>query len=160
MNSTSIIIGIGFIVLFIVPLAYLSTAGSRRKKKLIAQLSSLASENSCKISDMDQWKKSCIGIDMENKKLFHTTKNEKLVLDLLNVAKCKLNSPNNSKMDKNTKIELVFTLNNPADKIIKIEFFDTLVDTYIVDEDMQIPDKWLNIVNSLINSNVKAMELS
>jgi hypothetical protein len=160
MNSTSIIIGIGFLVLFIVPLAYLTTAGSRKKKKLIAGLSALASENSCKISDMDQWKKSCIGIDMENKKIFYLSKNEKLVVDLKNVAKCNLNNPNNSKKDKNSKIELEFTLKSPSDKILKIEFFDTVIDTYIVDEDMQIPYKWHNTINSLINSNVKAMELS
>ena len=155
MDKTSILIGIGFIALFVIPLLLLSNSGKNKKKKLTLMLRSQAKETGRSILLFDLWKTSCIGIDNKEEIIYCVSKSNgnfnKMEIDLKTVSKCILSgynrSENNSRSKSNTKIELQFKFQNP-ENIKSIEFFDTKVDTFITDDDFRIPEKWLNIVNS------------
>jgi hypothetical protein len=160
MNTTAIIIGLGFLAMFIIPLIYISNAGNNKKKKYHKLLSEFAAEHSCKIEEYDQWKNSCIGLDLFKKKIFYISKQDKELkktqINLNDISKCKLSGINYANINQaNTIIELNFAFLDANANSVKLEFFNTAVDTFIVEDDLKLPEKWLSIVNLQLESKVK-----
>ena len=75
MDLSIAIIGLIIGALIILPTVYIANIGNYKKKKLHRALKELAESQSCKISEYDHWKDSCIGIDKEKRRLFHIVKN-------------------------------------------------------------------------------------
>jgi hypothetical protein len=159
MNITVTIIGFGFLALFIIPLVLISKAGKNKKKKFFRLLTSYAEENSDTITEYDHWKNSSIGIDSAKKRVYFISKKANRLIKedikLSDFSKCKLSGINLSNLNQpDTKIELVFKAKN-SDNNVKIEFFDTSVDTFIVEDDLKLPEKWLNLVNTELDNLTK-----
>jgi hypothetical protein len=157
MNTTTTIIGIVAIALFVIPLLILSNWGKKRRKQLIKYLSLYAAEQSGNLDEYDNWKNSIIGIDFANKKVYHLSKQageiKKTFIHLPEVSKCKLTGINPSNLNQaNTKIQLEFTFRNSMQSEAKIQFFNTEFDTFIVEEDLKLPEKWLSIVNTELDN--------
>jgi hypothetical protein len=152
MNITTTIIGIGALALFVIPLLILSNLGKNRRKKLVNQLSMYAAEQSGNLHEYDHWKNSIIGIDLANKKVYYLSKQngelKKILIPLNDVQKCKLTGINPLNLNQaDTQIQLEFSYRDPKQSDAKIQFFNTKVDTFIVEDDLKLPQKWLSIVN-------------
>lgn len=167
MNVTIIIIGLAILGVFIVPTVYISYSASRKKKKFLSLITEFAENQSCKISDYDQWKDSCIGIDRDKHKIFYISKNSgnlvKTEISLQDVAKCKLKGVNmtgNTISDSHKAIDeivLCYNFKDPDKKDISVEYFKISTDFTIVDDDLKLAEKWLKIsqtnMSNLLNKS-------
>jgi hypothetical protein len=155
MNLTVTIIGLVIIGSFVLFAVSLSMIRDRNKKKFLSLITEFAESQSCKISDYDQWKDSCIGIDGNQHKIFYISKRSgnlvKTEINLKDVAKCKLEGVN---MTGNTisnshlsidEIVLSFSYSTADKDDTKVEFFRRSTDFTIVNEDIKRAEKWFKI---------------
>jgi len=165
MDLTIIIIGVAILAAFIVPTVLISNASKNKKKRFSRLITDFAGSKSSKISEYDQWKDSCIGIDREKGKIFHVQKKngnvQKIEIDLSEVSKCKLTGVNmTGNLISNThksidEIALCFGYREAVKPETSIEFFNLNTDFTIVDQDLKLAEKWLRIVNSELANSMK-----
>ena len=161
MNISSIIICLVVLGMILLPIVYIANINNFRKKKLYRVLTELAESKSCKISEYDYWKDSCIGIDKEKSKLFHVIKKtdslKKIEINLHDILKCNLSGINTDTKNYNRlkaidKIELCFSYRDNGKPETAIEYYNHSTDYNIVENDIKLAEKWLKIVkSSLVN---------
>ena len=159
MDLSTTIIALVVLSLIILPIVYIANIGNYKKKKLYRALTELADSQSCKISEYDHWKDSCIGIDKEKRRLFHIVKNSnnltKIEISLQEVQKCNLVGINMDTKNYNTrksidKIELCLSYQDAIKPETKIEYYNHSTDYNIVEQDIKLAEKWFKIVKSNI----------
>ena len=69
MDTSTTIIGLVILALFVIPVMLLSRSGKNKSKRLLNDLKSEALNNELVISDCDSWNESALGIDEQNNKI-------------------------------------------------------------------------------------------
>lgn len=143
---------------------YLYIRNRRREKGIFKVLHSFAAEHNSTITSSDHWADTLIGIDQDNaKKLFfirsannHTIKE---VINLWEVRSCRLASTARSvTFDRQAvrvvdRIELIFTFIDSARNEVALEFYNNDYDSLTLTGELQLAQKWLEIVNGILVSN-------
>lgn len=135
----------------------------KMKKQTLSVLQAFAKENNSEISTYDTWDKTLIGIDdKEENKLFFIRsipENEiRKVIILSDVLECKIaKTARNVSFKKETvhvidKIELVLSLGNKKPNV-SLEFYNTDYDHLTLSGELQLAEKWLEIVKKSILKN-------
>jgi hypothetical protein len=151
-----------FIILSIV--AIIMIAIKRSEKRAISALNFFANENNSKISKYDEWDKTLIGIDdIENFLLFFIRSasgiETRQVIRLSEVMDCRIlkTSRNEKYHDESVnvtdQIQLVFSFHNKQKQNVSLEFYNTEYDRLNLTGELQLAEKWMNIVRSILSKN-------
>jgi hypothetical protein len=144
--------------------AYFYIRNRRREKSIYTVLHSFAKENNSTVTSSDHWANTLIGIDqMEAKKLFfiRTANNHSIkeVINLSEVRNCRLaNIARTVTYDKQKvhvvdRIELIFSFLDSGRPEITLEFYNNDYDSLTLTGELQLAQKWLEIVNGIVVSN-------
>jgi hypothetical protein len=161
MDFSTIFVSLLVLGAFLVPPVYIYFKRKNRTKKFQDMMNKLAESQSCKVSEYDQWKKSCVGLDKNNHKLFYLKQNSKKIhseiTNLNEILKCKItgiNASSNGSAQNNgsiEKLDLCLTYKDNNKENYLINFFDAEKDFIVDDDDIKLTEKW----NKLINSELK-----
>ncbi|MCF8381029.1 MAG: hypothetical protein K9H49_15755 [Bacteroidales bacterium] len=159
------IISWSIVILTTISLIYYFKIRNRRKEqKIFSVLQSYANEYNCIITNYDHWYNCQIGMsDTNPEKLFfiRTINNEefKTILNLSEVLSCRLvKQERHVQIEKEVssvidRIEIVFSYKDKHKKDIALEFYNSEYDQLTIWRELELAQKWLGIVKSVIVTN-------
>jgi len=160
MNFEDLIFLMVMLVLILIPIVIINRKKKKREKQFLQSLFGLAEKSDCKITSYDRWSDTAIGIDKPSKKIFFFRKSSKNELgtevDLLQVRKCRfvnthrIVSLNESQHKVIEKLELVFAFTDVRIPEQTLEFYNAQYDSLSLRGEIQLGEKWEDIVNSTI----------
>jgi hypothetical protein len=163
MDKSATIIGLGIVVLTVLPFIIYNVYKKIRKRKFMNDFIKMSENAKLSCSQREVWKNCyAIGIDSDSKKLFYFNKKEDkedgILIDLSGVEKCRLVATDRhvksqySINDKTNRIELVLTYSNSGvpEKVLELyknaEFMPST-------DDIAHVENWLSIINSNLKSS-------
>lgn len=162
MDITSSIIGIGLLLLFVIPIVLLNRRGKKTEQLFKNKLFSQAEKDSCEINEFEIWNNAAIGLDSNSSKLFFLKKvaykDEYENMDLKEVSTCQLRNTNenfNSKDGQQTiieKLELIFSFKGHGKDPKSIVLYDRDLDNLNLNGEVQIAQKWHGILTKELES--------
>lgn len=144
-------------------IVYIRVRNNNRDKKNLAPLRSFARENNSEISQSDSWENVLIGIDgKEINKLFFIRKKPgngiRELINLSEVSSCRMYK-SERKLRENKeivnvidRIELIFTFYNHKPEL-SLELYNNDYDHLTLMGELQLAQKWTDIIKSVIGSN-------
>lgn len=157
-------VGIVLISLGILPFVIMRNNQNKRLKGIIAELNNLAVAKGCKISMLDTWNYSAIGIDVNRKMLFYSrlsnNQQKTHVIDLNNYVQAQINHVSRTLKSKNgtdkvtDKLELVLFPKSKPDQEIRLEFYRQNCDLRLTKE-LKLIQKWDLEINNLTHALLK-----
>ena len=157
-----IIFGLSILIIIALAVVILNSNKKNKKKQFIKLLYDFAEKSNCKISEHDLWNNTLIGIDNDRYKLFfirmsgeNAVKNE---IDLQGIQKSRvINSNRVVTLKEGThtvtdKIELALTSPDVKTGDTILEFYNTNRDNLFLNGELQLTEKWAEIVNANIAS--------
>jgi len=162
MENSSVLMGIGLLILFVGPIIYMIIAHAAKEKKTIKLLNTLATQHQMKLDQIEVTNSLLLGLDSSSKKFLvidpkdHTKYD---VIDLKNVSQSLLSKSghqqkigNKSKMAL-THIGLDLLKSNSKEKIKEVVFYDE-DDNDSMDADAQlfIANKWDNLIRKNLSA--------
>ncbi|WP_017730776.1 PH domain-containing protein [Nafulsella turpanensis] len=154
MDLGSVIIALVLLALCIVPFIYYSGVQKKKKKNFSKELINLAEQQNVKFSQYEVWSHYYgIGIDTSTNRLFYFKKREdkeqKAFIDLSEVEKCRVNNVNRMVNDNKIidRLELVFKFRDSKMPEKALEFYNK-EESMSLHEELQLSEKWANIINS------------
>ena len=164
MDSESAIFILMMVLACIIPIAIINKKKKNKERQFLQTLFDLAEKNNCKITDHDRWGNTAIGIDQKAGKLFFIRKtsdgDSSKEVDLYEVKKCRFVNTSRivnlkeSNQKVIEKLELVFTLSDPKKSEIILEFYNSIYDSLSLRGEIQLGEKWSEIVNAKISKLV------
>jgi ABC-type glycerol-3-phosphate transport system permease component len=156
-SGTIIMIGM-VLLIFVIPTIWIYLISIKNEKLFKKKLFNFAETSNCKISELDFWKKSVIGIDKTLHRLFYikTVNSEeyKKEIDLTEIQKCRVLNASRSMNNKDgnyttvDKLELIFTYRDKTRPELALEFYNAIHDSLSLSGEVQLIEKWSLIVNS------------
>ena len=160
MKLSIALITIASIVFFILPIVYLTRRGKKREKRFLQELSNMAFQNNCTISEQEYFGHTAIGVDKKSHMLFFTRKtpgNDILnEVNLSEIQRCQIINTRHSvspKKDSHSiteRIILALTYRDKNKSEINLEIYNVDFDNLIMSGEMQIAEKWSRIINENI----------
>ncbi|MBE0654817.1 MAG: hypothetical protein IH594_13530 [Bacteroidales bacterium] len=159
MDPVSIIIGIFFLALFIVPFIIMSRKGKKSEKQLLQTLAGIAEQHKCKLSQHEISGDFGIGLDEKKNFVFfckNTTGQEtRQAIDLAGIQLCRLIKSSrtvNSKEGKHEVIErlelgLIPTAKDRPE--VRLEFFNAETGRQLNGE-LQSVENWSTRINARV----------
>lgn len=162
MENSSVLLGIGLLILFVGPILYMIIAHAAKEKKTLKLLNNLAAKHHMKLDQIEVTNSLLLGLDSNSKKFLvidpkDHTKYE--VIDLKNVGQSLVSKSghqqkvgNKSKMAL-THIGLELLKNNSKEKMKEVIFYDE-DDNDSMDADAQlfIANKWDNLIRKSLSA--------
>lgn len=156
---TTILFSVLLIVIVLV-IVLLNWKRKKEKKKLLQTLSALAEKSNCKITEYELWIKGLIGIDQNAHHLFFMKKtdNDELwqEINLMEIQKCRIGNTNRivsykeSNQTVTEKVELILVNSDPKKPDVSLEFYNSSFDNLTLNGEIQLTEKWSEIVNKNI----------
>lgn len=155
------IVGLIFLIALILIIIMVISKNKNSKKQILQTLFSLAEKSNSKISEHDIWNNSLIGIDKDSHKLFFIREMAgngiSEAIDLSEIQKGRVVHSNRIVTTKESshtvtdKIALVLTLSDPKKPDLELEFYNTNRDNLFLNGELQLAEKWAEIVNNNIS---------
>jgi hypothetical protein len=144
--------------------AIIRIVNKNKEKRTKSALNFFANENNSKISNYDNWNKTLIGIDdIENFLLFFIRSasgiETRQIIRLSEVKDCRIlkTSRNEKYHDESVnvtdQIQLVFSFHNKQKQDVSLEFYNTEYDRLNLTGELQLAEKWMNFVRSILSKN-------
>ncbi len=160
MESYSLIIGVIFIILCIIPVWLFQRTQTRALRKLRRTFKQAMSKNDLSIIQSELWDNTYgIGVDDVKERLLYVRKmNESddiCVIDLTGIDKCSIQKKTHSASTGKSNysivdtLNLVLTYNNAEKQADVLEFYDESKKLQMNGEEILV-EKWKNIINSHI----------
>jgi len=158
MELYSVIIGLVFIALFILPIWYFQRSQNKAGSYLSGLFKKVASDSELSISQFDEW---CniysIGFDEKHNKLLYlkhsSSGDQKQLIDLSTIAKCsiekKIRNVSNGKHQSREvdNIKLVLIRQDAAHTQLALEFYDKAVSA-LLNGELTLVEKWQSLIES------------
>ena len=159
--NLNIIIGWSMVALVIVGvIVFIKLRNKNRERKKLEPLLSFAKENNTEISHFDSWDKTLIGVDNKESESIYFIRNipgnlirEKIILSevsgckmLITERKVKYNKEAVKVIDR---IDLIFSFCNHRPEL-KLEFYNTEYDKLTITAELQLAQKWIDILKTKI----------
>jgi hypothetical protein len=161
MNLGTTIFILVLILSIALPILFVNRKKRQKEKQFIQMLSDLAENDKCIISEYDLWNNKIIGIDPQAHKLFFIKKmtetTETKVINLLEIKKCKVVNTNRNIISKDSsqnvidKLEITFSYPDQKSTDTILEFYSTDCDSLIINKELQLIEKWSDIVEKNIS---------
>lgn len=148
------IFGLLALACFIVPVIYLQRRGKQEKKRFLKDFLQLAQQQELNLSMHDFWNHSyAIGLDSVKNKLFYLKKREgveqKVVFDLAEIETCRFinanRTINGSRVTDRLSLEFAFLKSGLPVKILE---FYTKEESMAVHDEIELAEKWMNLISS------------
>lgn len=148
-NISTALVGVGILVLCLIPILWLHWSSKQANKKLQLQFEDAAKQAGVNVSTSETWNKMySIGIDEASKKLFYTKLNghglKSTAIDLRNMKSCaitkEMDGPNLE------KIHLAIQFKNEPQQ--KLEFYDSDI-LPSISEEYLLAEKWIQTIENL-----------
>ncbi|MDP4221988.1 MAG: hypothetical protein Q8868_01635 [Bacteroidota bacterium] len=133
MSTSSTIIGLALLFLFILPVVVMARSGKAKKKRMLNDLMSEALKNSASITESDSWDDSALGLDTQNKKIVYIIEkgsDKKASIFSLSELKSfrttpdmKNNNGQKPNLENANNMSLIFSFKDPAKSEINISFY-------------------------------------
>lgn len=162
MNTNIIIIGIGSILLFVVPFILFAVHQRTKDKRAMAGFMNEALKLNAKLSTTEQWNSAyCIGVDANGRKLYYRRTNdykpETVLVDLNDISKCRVANTSHFVKTKSEKISIIDTISlvlenkNTSKPAISLEVYNVRnASNANISSEQEIATKWETIVNDLL----------
>jgi len=158
MESYSVVIGLVFISIFILPIWYFQRSQNKAERYLSKLFKQVASTNELSITQSDEWHNMySIGFDEQRNKLLYlkhsSSGDQKQVIDLSTIAKCsiekKIRNVSNGKHQSRQvdNIKLVLTKQDAAHAQLALEFYDES-ESALLKGELTLVEKWQNLIES------------
>lgn len=148
MDTISMIIGIGFLVLFTLPFLLIRISNAKKERLLVAYFRELTEKNNVVISDFDCWnKRYVIGLDTNKKAVSYLRLFEKVeVFEIILLSEVKSVQGNRiystlTNEELIDKLELMIDLNNG--RSVCLEFYNRETSNGL-SEEIRLLEKWQN----------------
>lgn len=135
---------------------------TKKQKEFLKPLFELAIKNNSSISDFDKWNNKVIGIDKNEKNIYYLEKSKieekNHTISLEEIQKCKIYDTNRLVKYNNTsqkvveKLELGILFKDASKPELIIEFFNTKETNFVLTIELQLIQKWFDIINNHIKS--------
>jgi len=161
MDSGTLISGGTFIFFCIILFVVINRNKQKREKQFLLPLYALAEKDNCKISKFDIWNNSVIGIDEVRNFVFvikKTIDNETSQrINLAEIQRCRLieasriTGPKEGNLKACDRIDLAFISYNKNTPDYIVEFYNSNTDRLTLTGELQLAEKWCEIVNIKIS---------
>jgi hypothetical protein len=159
MELSSTIIGIVCIILFFVPIYFLSRSGASKRKQRLSALLALSEKNGLRLSAKEVWNDYTIGIDDTSKQVVYVKNAEEdhqeILIQLKDIARCSINNISREvKTSAGTQriieqIELQFFHKKAELPPVSVEFYDGKKQMQLSGE-LQLAEKWAALVKKAL----------
>lgn len=161
MDIVTVITGIASLAFMIVPVIYIQYVKKKERREFLGTFMNAAAKEQLVISQHEFWSHYyAIGLDITATKLFYLNKREdkeqKILLDLTEVASCSILNTNKT-VDQSRiieRLELKFTFKNSRTPEKTITFFNKEESISLNDEVLLI-EKWKTLINSKLGISKK-----
>ncbi|PRY91885.1 hypothetical protein BY457_12329 [Marinilabilia salmonicolor] len=163
MENSSIITLLVVIIVMVLLYVILRISQTKKKSRIKRELLDLAEKSNSTITDFDFWNNCEIGFDRNSGHLFFIRlkcgDKKNSILDLKEVSSCEMNkevrtiSSGKGKQSVIDKLELI--LNHKNREKTRLEFYNTECDNLNLDGELQLTEKWADIVNNFIQTYKK-----
>ncbi len=162
MENTSVLMGIGLLILFVGPILYMIIAHATKEKKTLKLLNNLAAQHQMKLDQIEVTNSLLLGLDSNTKKFLVIDPKDHSkyeVIDLKNVNKSLVSKTGHQQKIGNksklalTHIGLELLRNNSNEKVKEVVFYDE-DDNDSLDADAQlfIANKWDNLIRKNLSA--------
>ena len=166
MNTNSLLVWLVVIVVISGLIVFLRFKNKKSKEEKLSPLFNFARENNCEISMYDRWDKTLIGLHSSvNNKLFFirkvADKEVKKIVNLSEIKNCRMAkttrtaSFNRENVIVTDKIELVLSPVEKSKPDVVMEFYNTDYDSLNLSGELQLAEKWVEILNKVISGTKK-----
>ncbi len=159
MDSGTLIMGLFFIAICILPYVLSSLSRKKREKKILTSLSKIAENVNCKINTYDLKSFFAIGADENLDNLFfykNYKENEVSIhINISEIKSCKVINLNKSNDYKNTEtleLSISYILNDKPD--VLLEFYNSTESIQLSGE-LQLIEKWESLINDKLRQRKK-----
>jgi hypothetical protein len=160
MDTGTTIVALVIVLMVVIPLVMASRKIKKREQLFLQSLFNLAEENTCKIIEHDHWNYTAIGMDKDSRALFFIRKRaDKTVQKAINLSEIRrCRTIQNSRILSSTKgnqtimdnLGLGITYLDRNNTEIILEFFNSDYDSSTSNGEVQLMEKWLQIINTAI----------
>lgn len=154
MDLGSVVIALVLLAFLIVPFIYYSGVQKKKRNIFLKEVIELAEQQKINFSQYEVWGQYYgLGIDNSTNKLFYYKKKGdkelKVLIDLSEVEKCRVNNINRTIKDTRIidQLELVFRYRNAKLPEMTLEFYNN-EESMSLNDELQLTEKWATIVNS------------
>lgn len=136
---------------------------SQKKKEAKShnELLRLTESENAIISQKEFWRQRyAIGLDESSKKVFYVNQEEGIVINLSEVAKCRINVVSRNAKTKNSnvniieKLDLIFTFHKSDKPEMTLQFYDS-TEFMSIDNERVLIEKWLGIIKSNLKNGLE-----
>lgn len=158
MDIITILIGIMVVLICVLPLVVMHKNKKKREAAFKEEISRLAAKSNSKVDEHDRWNKTIIGIDSLNRKLFFIRKIEdrdiQYAIDLSGIQTARIINSHRSVINGNysviQKLQLGLVPRDKDKSETLLEFYNADYYSLTIMEELQLVEKWSNIVNANI----------
>lgn len=158
MDLVSSLIGLGLVMLTILPFVYFHFSLKKKKQEFTKEFLHLATQHQAVITQYDVWSNYfAIGLDTRTNKLFYYRKREgkeeKALINLADVTKCRVNNIKKTHDGDQVidRLELVFTYRNGRSSEQALMFFSK-EEFMTHNGELQLVEKWSQGINPLLEA--------
>lgn len=161
MDFKTIIIWVIILGVTIVPFILIAVRKNLKEKKILMELKNFAEQNNSELSVHEQKENILIGLDKSSKKLFFIKRNKEngpeKAIDLSEFKSCKVINTTRTVGEGATrqsvidKIDIVLYYCDKNKSFEQLEFYNNKYDRLVLSGEVQLAEKWSEIINSAIN---------
>jgi hypothetical protein len=159
MDTSSIIIGVALVVVFVLLIWFSNYKRNQKQKKRLEKLKNFAEKQGFQISESENINDIVLGIDKVNNKVLFVkeSKNIEITIDLQTIKKCDINEisrnveTHSGKQKVVDKIELLFYPIDNKNSNISLEFYNEANGDLQLSGEHQFLEKWIKIIDNQIS---------
>ena len=160
MDTSSTIIGLVILAVFILPIILLHSARKKRERKQLELFDQYVSSKGLFLQQRELWNHYAIGMDTEHKQLFyakqHLDDNREEVVSLSEIAMCEIARemirPTANAADDDLvldRLELNLKFKESGRQSLRLEFYNREESTGLSDE-LELTEKWRKRINGAL----------
>lgn len=160
MDTSSTLIGLVILAVFILPIILLHSSRKKRERKQLELFDQYVSSKGLSLKQRELWNHYAIGMDVERNQLFyskhHLDDNREQIVPLAEVALCEITremirpTSNSSEDDLVLdRLELSLRFKESGRQNLRLEFYNREESTGLSDE-LELTEKWRKRINSAL----------
>lgn len=163
MDTSSIIIGLVILAVFIGPIVLLHLARRKRERRQMVQFEQYVQSKGLQLTDRELWNHYGIGIDAPQQQLFYTKQhldeNREHLIGLADIASCEttreMTLPTTGKSEDDKvldRLQLLIRFKDARKEPVHLEFYNRDESTGLSNE-LELTEKWRKRIHAHIRSN-------
>ena len=148
MDTTSLIIGVGFLAICILPFIYIRTVNRKKEQTFKNTFVAKAAELGIQLAEFETWSmRYAIGMDAHKSTLlyFNAEKDTWTTIDLSSFSSASIIRKDKKTIEDDTVIDALFLDINCKGTTTTLEFYNSHI-SYGLNDELKIIEKWLKLL--------------